>query len=174
MYPSAKPLPTQIIIAFLFFAFVVMQPHFFFEFAGEYLLIVNLYKRSKTFENAKDTQIRISDTSLSSPGAYKGRRGTYTQTHIEGPGLCRGGSDRIPTHVCGEGGSGVRQGEQEWWEGDRRERENLEKQGGGERQEDGRRERDGTCKATQLPLTELALQVHQERTQVVFVCLFVQ
>jgi len=28
--------------------------------------------------------------------------------------------------------------------------------------------------ATQLPLPELALQVHQERTQVVFVCLFVQ
>jgi len=31
------------------------------------------------------------------------------------------------------------------WEGDRRERETGEKQGGGERQEDDKRERDGTC-----------------------------
>jgi len=39
-------------------------------------------------------------------------------------------------YVCGEGGSGGRQGEKEWWEGDRRERENGEKQGGGDRRED--------------------------------------
>jgi hypothetical protein len=34
-------------------------------------------------------------------------------------------------HVCGEGGSVEKQGEKEWWEGDRRERENREKLGGG-------------------------------------------
>ena len=34
--------------------------------------------------------------------------------------------------------------EKEWWEGDRREREIGEKQGGGERREDDMRERDGT------------------------------
>jgi len=33
----------------------------------------------------------------------------------------------------------------EWWEGDRRERENEEKQGGGEWREDDKRVRDGTC-----------------------------
>jgi len=102
--------------------------HEFFEF-WECLLIVNLSNRSKPFKNTKDTQI----SGTSSPGAWEGRRGTYTLTHIEG--LCRlgGGSDRIPIHLCGEGGSGGRQGEKEWWEGNRREREKLngEKHGGG-------------------------------------------
>jgi len=41
--------------------------------------------------------------------------------------------DRILIHVCGEEGNGEKQGEKEWLEGDRRERENGEKQGGGER-----------------------------------------
>jgi len=69
---------------------------------------------------------------------------TYTQTYSAGP--CRGGSDRILIHVCGEGGShgGEKQGEKEWWEGDNGERESGEKQGGGERREDDMRERDGT------------------------------
>jgi len=40
---------------------------------------------------------------------------------------------RIPIHVCREGGGGEKQGEKEWWEGDRRERENREKQRAGER-----------------------------------------
>jgi len=52
--------------------------------------------------------------------------------------------DRIPIHVCGEGGSGEKQGEKEWWEGDRRERESGEKHGGGQRREDDMREMDGT------------------------------
>jgi len=54
---------------------------------------------------------------------------TYTQTRSTGQ--CQGGSDRIPIHVCGEGWSGEKQGEKEWWEGDRRYRENGEKQVGG-------------------------------------------
>jgi len=41
----------------------------------------------------------------------EGRRGTYTQTHSEGP--CRGGSERISTHVCREGGSADKQGVRE-------------------------------------------------------------
>jgi len=47
-------------------------------------------------------------------------------------------------HVYGEGGSGEKQGEpeKEWWEGDRRERENGEKQVWGERREDNMRERE--------------------------------
>jgi len=47
-------------------------------------------------------------------------------------------------HVCKQGGSGEKQGEKEWWEGDRRERKNGENQGGGGRREDDMRERDGT------------------------------
>jgi len=35
--------------------------------------------------------------------------------------------DKIPIHACGEGGSGGRQGKKEWWEGDKRERQNGEK-----------------------------------------------
>jgi len=46
------------------------------------------------------------------------------------------------THVCGEGGSGEKQGEKEWWEDDRRERENGEKRCGVKRWEDDMRERD--------------------------------
>jgi len=38
----------------------------------------------------------------------------------------------------------LNQGEKEWWEGDRRERENGEKQSGGERREDDMRKRGGT------------------------------
>jgi len=72
----------------------------------------------------------------------KALKRTYTQTHSAGP--CRGGSDRIPIHVCKAGGSGEKQGEKEWWEGDKGDRENGEKQGGGERWEDDMRERDGT------------------------------
>ena len=49
------------------------------------------------------------------------RRKINTQTHSEGP--CRGGSDRIPTYICGEGGSGEKQGEKKWWEDDRREKD---------------------------------------------------
>ena len=75
-------------------------------------------------------------------GVAKTLKGTYTQTHSAGP--CRGGSDRIPIHVCGEGGSGEKQGEKEWWEGDSRENKNEERQGGGERLEDDMRERDWT------------------------------
>jgi len=45
-----------------------------------------------------------------------------------------------PIHGFGEGGSGEKQGEKEWWEGDRRER----KQGVRERREDDMRERNGT------------------------------
>jgi len=75
-------------------------------------------------------------------GVAKTLKQTYTQTHSAGP--CRGGSDRIPFHVCGEGESGEKQREKEWWEGDRRERENGEKQGGEERRKDDMRERDGT------------------------------
>jgi len=48
----------------------------------------------------------------------------------------------IPIHICGEGGSGEKQGEKEWWEGNRRERGNGEKQRGGERREDDIKERD--------------------------------
>jgi len=80
---------------------------------------------------------------LAPQGLRKGVEEHTHQTHIEG--LCRGGSDRIPIHVRGEGGSGGRHGEKEWWEGDRRNRENGEKLGGGERREDVKRERDGTC-----------------------------
>jgi len=70
---------------------------------------------------------------------------TYTQIHSAGP--CRERSDisdRIPIHVCGEEGSGDKQGEKEWWEGDRRKRENAEKQDGGQRREDDMKERNGT------------------------------
>jgi len=63
----------------------------------------------------------------------------HTHTHSASP--CRRGSDRNPIHVCGEGG---KLGEKEWWEGNKRERENGEKHGGGERWEDDMRERDGT------------------------------
>jgi len=69
-------------------------------------------KRSKEFENTKDTQI----SGTSSPRGQEGRRGTHTETFNEG--ACRGGSDRIQTQVCGEGGSGKKQGEKKWWEGD--------------------------------------------------------
>jgi len=48
--------------------------------------------------------------------------------------------------VRGEGGSGENQGEKEWWEGDRRERENGEKQRGRERREDDMREMGGTSR----------------------------
>jgi len=58
-------------------------------------------------------------------GLGREKRNIHAETHIEG--LCRGGSGRIPIHVCGDGGRGERQGEKEWWEGDRRERENGEK-----------------------------------------------
>ena len=67
---------------------------------------------------------------------------TYTQTRSAGP--CRGGSDRIPFHVCGEGESGEKQGEKKWWEGDRRERKIGEKRGEGKRWEDDMRESPGT------------------------------
>jgi len=56
----------------------------------------------------------------------QGRRGTNTQTHSAGP--YRGESDRFQIDVCREGGSGERQEKKEWWEGDRRERNNGEKQ----------------------------------------------
>ena len=81
----------------------------------------NLSKRSKHFKNTQDIQI----SGTSSSGAWEGRRGTHTQTHSEGP--CQGGSDRIQTHVCREGGGGEKQGEKEGWEDARRERENGEK-----------------------------------------------
>ena len=73
-------------------------------------------------------------------GVAKTLKGTYTQTHSAGP--CRGGSDRIPIHVCGEGGSGKKQGEKEWWEGDRREKDNGEKWGERKGWEDDIRGRD--------------------------------
>jgi len=47
-------------------------------------------------------------------------------------------------HVCGEGGSGEKQGENELWEGEKRERENGEKRGGWDWRKDDMRERDGT------------------------------
>jgi len=91
--------------------FYYVASHLFSNFG-----VFNLSKKSTTssLTNTKDTQIS-----------------TYTQTHSEGP--CRGGSGRIPIHVCGEGGSGENQGEKEWCEGDyyyadRRERENGKKQ----------------------------------------------
>ena len=58
-------------------------------------------------------------------GVGKALKLTYTQTHSAGP-PCRGGSDRNLMHGCGEGGSGEKQGEKEWWEVYRRERENGE------------------------------------------------
>ena len=73
-------------------------------------------------------------------GVGKALKRTYTQTHSAGP--CQGGSDRIPIHVCGEGGSGEKQGEKEWCEGDGRERENGENLKR-ERRDDDMRERDG-------------------------------
>jgi len=48
--------------------------------------------------------------------------------------------DTSQKHVRGK----ENQGEKEWWEGDRRERENGEKQSGGERREDDMRARNGT------------------------------
>ena len=71
-------------------------------------------------------------------GVGKALKLTYTQTHSAGP--CRRGSGMNPIHGFGEGGSGEKQGEKEWWEGDRRER----KQGVRERREDDMRERNGT------------------------------
>ena len=49
---------------------------------------------------------------------------------------------KIPTHVCGEGGCGEKQGEMKWWENDRKKRGNREKLGGRKRWEDKMRERD--------------------------------
>jgi len=63
-------------------------------------------------------------------GEGKALKQTYTQTHSAGP--CQGGSDRIQIHVCEEGGSGEKQGEKEWREGDRREMENGSRVGGKE------------------------------------------
>ena len=62
------------------------------------------------------------------------------QTHSEGP--CRTGSDRTQTHVCGARGGGEKQGEREWWEGDKRERDDGEKRGERGKLEGDRRERD--------------------------------
>jgi len=56
-------------------------------------------------------------------GVGKALKRTYTQTHSAGP--YQGESDRIPIHVCGEGGSAEKQGEKEWCEGDGRERDGM-------------------------------------------------
>jgi len=56
----------------------------------------------------------------------KGESFTNRQRHGDGP--CQGGLDRIQTRECEEGGSGEMQAERERHEGDRRERDDGERE----------------------------------------------